>query len=82
VKVYENEEGEVNNARLMYLMGELHRRLGEYHEAVKWFSKVINDKRIMDSAMIRACREQWVQTREDMLAAKLELPDEMKEMNP
>lgn len=78
VKVYENEGMELNNARLMYLMGELNRRLGNFHDAVKWFSKVINDKKIMDSAMIRACREQWVQTREDMLAAQMELPEEMK----
>ncbi|WP_274381461.1 DUF2225 domain-containing protein [Paenibacillus mesophilus] len=79
VKVFETEGEDVNNARLMYLIGELHRRLGNYQKAVLWFGRVINDKKIMDSAMIRACREQWVQTREDMLAAKLDLPDEMKE---
>lgn len=78
VKVFELEGVDVNNARLMYLLGELNRRLGNYHEAVRWFSRVINDKKIMDSGMIRASREQWAQTREDMLAAKLELPDEMK----
>ncbi|MEF3304395.1 DUF2225 domain-containing protein [Paenibacillus sp. GYB003] len=79
VKVFETEGADVNNARLMYLIGEINRRLGNYSKAVLWFGQVINDKKIMDSAMIRACREQWVQTREDMLAAKLELPDEMKE---
>lgn len=79
LRVYENESsGEVNNARLMYLMGELNRRLGQYYEAVRWFSRVINDKRIMDSAMIRACREQWAETRENMMAAKMELPEEMR----
>lgn len=78
IRVYENESSaDVNNARLMYLMGELHRRLGNFHEAVRWFSRVINDKRIMDSAMIRASREQWALTREDMLAARMELPEEM-----
>lgn len=79
VKVFETEGEDVNNARLMYLIGELHRRLANYQKAVLWFGRVINDKKIMDSAMIRACREQWVQTREDMLAARMELPDEMKE---
>ncbi|MFD2613765.1 DUF2225 domain-containing protein [Paenibacillus gansuensis] len=78
-KVYEEENGEINNARLMYLMGELNRRTGHYYEAVKWFGRVINDKKIMDSAMIRASREQWMATRTDMLAAKVQLPDEMKE---
>ncbi|MNL78852.1 hypothetical protein D3C87_2053350 [compost metagenome] len=69
---------DVNNAKLMYLMGELNRRLSRYNEAVKWFSRIINDRKIMDAGMIRASREQWVATREDMLAKRLELPDEMK----
>lgn len=79
VRVYENEGSpEVNNARLMYLMGELNRRLGDYYAAVRWFYKVIQDKRITDSAMIQASRQQWVVTREDMVAARLELPEEMQ----
>ncbi|MDF2924059.1 MAG: hypothetical protein K0R57_2973 [Paenibacillaceae bacterium] len=79
VLVYENEGSpEVNNARLMYLIGELNRRIGNYYEAVRWFSRVINDKQIMDSAMIRASREQWAETRENMLEARLDLPEEMR----
>ena len=78
VRVYEVEGGSVNNARLMYLIGELNRRLDEPYEAVKWFSRVIHDKRIVDAAMIRASREQWQLLREDMLAKKLEIPEEMK----
>jgi len=75
--VFETEGADLNNARLMYLMGELSRRLKHYKDAVKWFGRVINDKRIMDSAMIRASREQWALTRETMLAERLELPEEM-----
>lgn len=66
IRVYELEGIELNNAKLMYLIGELHRRLNNYTEAVKWFTRVINDKRIMDASMIRACREQWAVVREDM----------------
>jgi hypothetical protein len=77
IRVYETE-GEVNNARLMFLIGEISRRLKEYDDAVKWFARVINDKRIMDSAMIQASREQWMVTRENMLEDKLELPEEMR----
>lgn len=66
IKVYELEGDELNNAKLMYLIGELHRRLKNYTEAVKWFTRVINDKSIMDASMIRACREQWAVVREDM----------------
>ncbi|WP_166240637.1 DUF2225 domain-containing protein [Paenibacillus turpanensis] len=79
VRTYEVESGAVNNARLMYMLGELNRRLKNYHEAVKWFGRVINDKSIMDAGMIRASREMWQATREDMLAEKLELPEEMNE---
>jgi len=76
IKVYETE-GEVSNgARLMFLIGELHRRLKQYADAVKWFSRVVGDKRIMDAGMIRACREGWASVREEMAAAKLDIPEE------
>lgn len=79
IHVYENEGAGDSDARLMYLIGELHRRVENYNEAVKWFSRVINDKRIMDAAMIRASREQWAMLREDMLNGGHELPDEMRD---
>lgn len=79
-RTFETEGGELNNARLMYLLGELNRRLKRYQPAVKWFARVINDKRIMDAAMIRACREQWAAAREDMLADQVELEEEIQEM--
>ncbi|UJF32329.1 DUF2225 domain-containing protein [Paenibacillus hexagrammi] len=78
VNVYESEGLDLNNAKLMYLMGELNRRLSSYNEAVKWFSRIINDRKIMDAGMIRASREQWMATREDMLARRMVLPEEMK----
>ena len=60
-------------------LGELHRRLGQYHEAVRWFGRVINDKKIVDASMIRASREMWQMIREDMTGKGQELPEEMKE---
>jgi uncharacterized protein (DUF2225 family) len=78
VSVYEKEGMDLNNAKLMFLIGELSRRLKHYGEAIKWFARIINDRKIVDAAMIRAAREQWVVTREDMLADKLELPEEMQ----
>lgn len=78
IKVYENEGAGDNDARLMYLIGELNRRTGANNEAVKWFSRVINDKKIMDAAMIRACREQWALLREEMLSKGEELTEEVK----
>lgn len=65
IRVYETEGVSVNNARLMFLIGDLNRRIGDNNEAIKWFSRVVNDKKIMDAAMIRACREQWQLIREE-----------------
>ncbi|CAM3847639.1 DUF2225 domain-containing protein [Cohnella lubricantis] len=77
IQAYQTERDADKNARLLYLIGELHRRTGNYHEAVRWFTRVIHDKSITDAAMIRASREQWTQIREDLTAAGAELPEEM-----
>ena len=66
VKVYERDGMGGNDARLMYLIGELNRRIGEFSAAVMWFSRLINDQKIIDAAMIRAAREQWALLREQM----------------
>ncbi|MUT68036.1 DUF2225 domain-containing protein [Paenibacillus sp. NEAU-GSW1] len=75
IKVYETEGEDLNNVRLMYMLGELNNRIGERNEAVKWFSRIVNDKRIMDAAMIRASREQWQAIREEMAAERMGLDD-------
>ncbi|WP_168121068.1 DUF2225 domain-containing protein [Paenibacillus sp. HB172176] len=75
IRVFETEGSELNKARLMFLIGELHRRTGSYKEAVKWFSRVVNDKRIMDAAMIRASREQWQLMREELEDSDRDLGD-------
>ena len=79
VKVFEREGTGGNEAKLLYLLGELNRRVGRFHEAVQWFGRVIHDKRITDAAMIRASREQWALLREQMISGKMELPQEMLE---
>ncbi len=79
VRVYETASDTTSPARLMYLIGELNKRLGNYHEAVRWFGRVIHDKKIVDAAMIRASREQWQGIREEMTGQGLELPEEMVE---
>ncbi|WP_138752802.1 DUF2225 domain-containing protein [Paenibacillus sinopodophylli] len=66
IRVYEAEGVALNNAKLMFLIGELNRRVGELNDAVRWFSRVVNDKKIVDGAMIRASREQWQLIREEM----------------
>ncbi|MGN7456501.1 DUF2225 domain-containing protein [Paenibacillus pasadenensis] len=66
--VFEHEHVE-NDAKLMYLIGELHRRLDEPREAVRWFSRVVQDPSIMDAAMIQASRRQWQFIREQTAGA-------------
>lgn len=78
VLTYQSERDLMNNARILYLIGELNRRLGRFHEAVRWFSRVIHDKSIVDSAMIRASREGWQAIREEMTGGGEELPEEMQ----
>ncbi|OGX61449.1 MAG: hypothetical protein A2189_09365 [Paenibacillus sp. RIFOXYA1_FULL_44_5] len=75
IRVFETESMEINQARLMFLIGELHRRLGQFHDAVKWFSRVVRDQRITDSAMIQRSREQWIRLREDMQHAGQNVED-------
>ncbi|QMV40929.1 DUF2225 domain-containing protein [Cohnella cholangitidis] len=79
VRVYESERDSISNARLMYLIGELNKRLDNFKEAVRWFGRVIQDKKIVDAAMIRASREQWQHIREIMTGQGLELPEEMQQ---
>lgn len=64
--VFESGEDELNAAKLMYIMGEINRRLKQFDEAIRWFSRVVNDKKIMDANMIRACREQWAVVKEEL----------------
>ncbi|UVI31407.1 DUF2225 domain-containing protein [Paenibacillus spongiae] len=71
IQVYETEGVSLNNAKLMFLIGELYRRVGEKNEAVRWFSRVVNDKRIADASMIRASREQWQLIRAEQSAPEV-----------
>jgi uncharacterized protein (DUF2225 family) len=73
VKVYEKDGMGGNDARLMYLIGELNRRIEEFPAAVMWFSRLINDQKITDAAMIRAAREQWVVLREQMRGENIDV---------
>jgi uncharacterized protein (DUF2225 family) len=79
VRVYETETDSLSNARLMFLIGDLNRRLGDFHAAVKWFGRVIQEKKITDAAMIRSSREAWQNIRAEMTGKGLELPEEMQQ---
>ncbi|SHH60289.1 hypothetical protein SAMN02745135_01347 [Caloranaerobacter azorensis DSM 13643] len=45
---------------LAYLIGELHRRLGDREEALKWFSKVISNRAVKNNPRLdKLVRDQW-----------------------
>lgn len=56
---------QLTEMRLIYLIGELSRRLGDWDEAVKNFSKVVNHKnRVLETKLVEMAREQWYLVRE------------------
>lgn len=55
VKALENHEvGEEKVPAITYLLGELHRRTGNFHEALEWFSKVKSE----DPQLTKLCGQQ------------------------
>lgn len=67
---YEKERlpiGGLSQIKLTYLIGELHRRLGNYNEAVNWFSKVVaSPERNANRGIERLAREQWMTLRDEI----------------
>ncbi len=60
---YENEK--MSEMSLLYFIGELNRRLGNYQDAVRFFSRVTNHPlKDTDPKYIKLAREQWGLTRE------------------
>lgn len=53
-------EGKMTEARMMYIIGELNRRAGQYQEAVQWFSRVVTNRDVKKEPEIeRLARDQW-----------------------
>ncbi len=58
-EAYEKDPHLVDLAKILYILGELYRRLGDERKAVQYYSSIVNDKKINDRAIIRKAREQW-----------------------
>ena len=57
--------GNLNEISLMYLLGELSRRLGKLSEAISWFGRAAASPERTENPMIeKLAREQWALTRE------------------
>lgn len=64
-KAFEEDTSITDVGRVLYLLGELNRRLGRDKEAIFYLGRVINDKTINDPGIIRMARERWQDIRED-----------------
>lgn len=66
-KAYQKEKlkGHMDEMTLVYLIGELNRRLENYDEAVTWFGKAVSHNlRFQKPAIEKMAREQWQLARE------------------
>ncbi|WP_066291466.1 DUF2225 domain-containing protein [Bacillus sp. FJAT-29937] len=62
---------QVSEVKLMYLIGELSRRTHRNDQAVKFFSKVIEQQnRSIESGIIEMARERWYEMRDSQKTAK------------
>ena len=62
-KAYEKESfpiGQMNEPTLLYIIGELYRRIGEYTESVKWFDRAVKHPLKHEKPIIeKMARDQW-----------------------
>ncbi len=61
---------QVSELRLMYLIGELSRRIGHTQDAVRFFSRVIEKQRqSVEPQIIQMAKDRWQEMREEQAAA-------------
>lgn len=65
---FSNEDQGGKEAKLIFIMGELNRRLGQFTEAGRWFQKLMNDPVLgrQDPNIQKQAREQFGNMREEM----------------
>lgn len=52
--------------KVLFMIGELSRRLGQYPKAISYFSKIVQHKNAKDEQkMVNLAREQWRVTMEE-----------------
>ncbi len=68
LEAFEKEElpiGNLNEISMMYLLGELSRRLGKLNDAIVWFGKVVMSPEKEENPKIeKLAREQWILAKE------------------
>lgn len=68
LEAFDNEElpiGNLNEISMLYLLGELSRRVGKYNDAVVWFGKAVSSPERKENPRIeKLAREQWILSKE------------------
>lgn len=68
---YVNRDKEMSEPRILYLIGELMRRIEQFDKAILYFSKAIEMKnRTIETGIITMARDQWSLAREEYKAKK------------
>lgn len=64
---------QVSDIRILYLSGELSRRIGEIPAAIKYFSTVLEkQKSAVETSIIQMARDRWAEIKETMAATTTE----------
>ena len=67
-------EGRMSPVMMAYLIGELSRRVGNYKDAVQYFSMVIRDGTAEEQNIVNLAREQWRLSRDEAQQAQASPP--------
>ncbi len=60
---------QVSDIRILYLVGELSRRIGDQQIAIKYFSSVLEkQKSAIETSIIQMARDRWAEIKEEMAA--------------
>jgi hypothetical protein len=55
----------MSEMKVLYLLGELYRRLEEHNKAIKFFSLVLEHKnKNLETGIVKMARVQWLETKE------------------
>ncbi|MGN7471321.1 DUF2225 domain-containing protein [Brevibacillus sp. SAFN-007a] len=70
---YARGDKEMSEVRLLYLIGELYRRLEKFDRAIRYFGKALAFRhQTIESGIIRMAQDQWQLAREESKAKKSE----------
>ena len=86
VKAYQQSSqsiGNLSDIQVLYLIGELYRKIGNYSESLTWFSRVLSNPKIRANPQLeQQTRDQWGLAREQAKAeGNEENPDPAKSSN-